>query len=94
MTVTLELKPEVEAAARTEAQAKGLLVEAYLQSFLEQTLLRPAEEEAETIRHQRMDILSRLQGKYYGMVGSSEEFAAQKAEEKAREERHWRNNEG
>lgn len=91
MTVILELKPEIEAAAQAEAQAQGLPVESYLQSFLERTLPRVSEaENVESIRQQRMHILGRLQGKYAGL-GGSEGFAASKAEEKAREERHWIN---
>jgi len=88
--VMLELKPEVEAAAAAEARAQGVAVETYLQTFLEQSLPRPQVEDAEAIRQRRMEILSRLQGKYAGLPGGSEEFSAQKAEEKAREERHWR----
>jgi hypothetical protein len=90
VTVILELKPEVEAAARSEAQASGMPLEHYLQLFLEHSLPRPQAEDAEAIRQRRMEILSRLQGKYAGLPGGSEEFSAQKAEEKAREERHWR----
>ena len=45
-----------------------------------------AAEDAEAIRQRRMEILSRLQGKHAGLPGGSEEFATQKAEEKAREE--------
>ncbi len=89
MTIMLTLKPEVEAAARTEAQAQGQPVEDYLQSFLEQTLPRPTEEDAELLRQQRMEMLNRLQGKYAHLPGGSEEYAARKAEEKALEERHW-----
>ena len=91
MTVTLELKPNVEAAAKAEAQARGVAVENYLQSFLEQTLPLQTEQDPEAIRQQRMAILDRLNGKYAGLPGGSEEFAAQKEEEKAREERFWRN---
>ena len=35
MTVTLELKPEVEHALMVQAQAQGLALEAYLQSIVE-----------------------------------------------------------
>jgi hypothetical protein len=35
VTVTLNLKPEVEAGLLTEAQAAGLTLERYLQQFLE-----------------------------------------------------------
>lgn len=89
MTVLLELKPEVEAAAQAEAQAQGMPVERYLQSFLERTLPRiPQAEHDEIVRQQRMEVLARLQGKYAGLSGGSEEFAARKVEEKAREEQH------
>ena len=93
MTVTLELKPNVEAAAKSEAQARGVAIENYLQSFLEQTLPLQTEQDPEAIRQQRMAILDRLNGKYAGLPGGSEEFAAQKEEEKAREERFWRDKE-
>ncbi len=90
MTVTLELKPPVEAAAKAEAQARGIAVENYLQIILEQALPRSAAQDPEAVRQQRMAILSRLNGKYAGLPGGSEEFAASKEEEKAREERFWR----
>ena len=90
MTVTLELKPAFEAAAKAEARARGVAVENYLQSILEQALPLPGAQDPETIRQQRMAILERLNGKYAGIPGGSEEFAAQKEEEKAREERFWR----
>ena len=90
MTVTLELKPTLEAVAKAEAQAKGVAVENYLQGILEQALPRPAVQDPETVRQQRMTILNRLNGKYAGLPGGSEEFAAQKEEEKVREERFWR----
>ena len=90
MTVTLDLKPTVEAAAKAEAQAQGVAVENYLQSILEQVLPRPAVPDPEAIRQQRMAILKTLHGKHAGLPGGSEEFAAQKEEEKAREERFWR----
>ena len=44
------------------------------------------EADEETIQQWRRKILSRLQGKYAGLSGGSEEFSAQKAEEKVREE--------
>jgi len=91
MTVTPELKPEAEAAARAEAQSRGVAVENYLQTLLEQTLPAPPED-PESLRR-RVEVLSRLQGKYAGLAGGGEGFAARKAEEKAREERHWRNDE-
>ena len=87
MTVTLELKPSIEAAAKAEAQARGVAIENYLQAFLEQALPAPPQQDRETVRRQRMAILERLNGKYAGLPGGSEEFAAQKEEEKAREER-------
>ena len=90
MTVTLELKPTLEAVAKSEAQARGVAVENYLQGILEQALPRPTVQDPESIRQQRMAILGSLHGKYAGLPGGSEEFAAQKEEEKAREERFWR----
>ena len=89
MTVTLELKPTVEAAAKAEAQMRGVAVESYLQSFLEQALPQTMEQDKEAIRQERMAILDQLHGKYAGLPGGSEEFAAQKEEEKAHEERFW-----
>ena len=89
MTVTLELKPGVEAAATAEAKAQGIAIENYLQAFLEKSLPRPSEDDSDGIRKRRMEILSRLQGKYAGLPGGSEVFAASKEEEKALEERHW-----
>ena len=90
MTVILELKPEVEAAARSEAQASGVPLEHYLQSFLERTLPQPPQEQdQESIRQQRLEILARVQGKYAGLPGGSEDFAARKEGEKALEERRW-----
>lgn len=77
----------VEAAAIAEARARGIGVENYLQSILEQALPLPAEQDREAIRQQRMAILDRLHGKYAGLPGSSEEFAASKQEEKVHEER-------
>jgi hypothetical protein len=86
MAGLLELKPEVEAAAQVEAQAQGLPIVTYIQSFLERTLPRiPSAESVESIRRQRTEILGRLQGKYAGL-GSSEEFAGRKADEKVHEE--------
>ena len=93
MTVILELKPEVEAAARSEAQASGMPLEHYLQSFLERALPpSPQKQDQESIRRQRLEVLSRLQGKYAGLPGGSEDFAARKEEEKALEERRWAGN--
>ena len=89
MTVTLELKPAAEAATIAEARARGIGVEDYLQSILEQVLPTTTEQDKETIRQQRMAVLDRLNGKYAGLPGGSEEFAAAKKEEKAREERFW-----
>lgn len=90
MTVILELKPEVEAAARSEAKASGMPLEHYLQSFLERALPQPPhEQDQESIRRRRLEILARVQGKYAGLPGSSEDFAARKEEEKALEERRW-----
>lgn len=88
MTVTLELRPERGAAAEAEARTQGVAVETYLQTVLEQSLPRPQAEDADAIRQRRMEILSRLQGKYARLLGGSEEFSAQKAGGKAREERH------
>ncbi len=39
MTVTLDLEPDVEAAARAAAQAQGTSVEAYMKALLKRTLL-------------------------------------------------------
>ena len=39
MTVTLELKPEIEHRVKTEATARGLSVEAYIQQELENKLM-------------------------------------------------------
>ena len=78
MTVTLELRPDTEAAAKAAAQAEGVAIENYLQSFLEQALPSVAVTDAEPVRRQRLEILKRLQGKYSGLPGGSEEFAAQK----------------
>jgi hypothetical protein len=89
MTVTLELKPNIEVVAKAEAQARGVAVENYLQAFLEQTLPVPPQQDLEAVRQQRMAVLERLHGKYAGLPGGSEEFATQKEEEKAREERFW-----
>ena len=90
MTVILELKPEIEAFAQAEAQAQGVPVERYLQSFLERTLPQTSKSESDDhIRQKRIEILARLQGKYARFPGGSEEFAARKTEEKALEERHW-----
>ncbi len=89
MAITLELKPTVEAAAKAQAQAQGVAVENYLQSILEQALPRPAAQDPEAVRQQRMAILSRLHGKYAGLPGGSDEFAASKEDEKAREARFW-----
>lgn len=88
MTVTLELKPEIEAAAYAEARAQGMPLEHYLQSFLERTLPQTSKSETDDeTRQKRMEILARLQGKYACFPGGSEEFAARKAEEKALEKR-------
>lgn len=89
MTVTLTLPPDAEAAAQAAAQAEGIAVESYLESFLERTLPRPVTGDAVQVRRRRMGILGQLRGKYAGLAGGSEEFAARKSEEKAREERHW-----
>jgi len=94
MTVTLELKSSVEAAAKAEAQARGVAVENYLQTILEQSLPLPAEQDMEAVRQQRMAILERLHGKYADLPGGSGEFAAQKEEEKAREDRFWQSRTG
>ena len=93
MAVTLELRPGTEAAAFAEARTRGTTLEHYLQAFLEQSFpAAPSEaEDRDAERRRRQEILSRLQGKYAHLPGGSEEFAAQKTEEKAREERHWQN---
>jgi hypothetical protein len=85
MAITLELRPEVEAAARAEARSRGVGLESYLQALLEHTIPAPSED-PESIRRQRLAVLGRLQGKYAGLM-NSEEFSARKQEEKAREER-------
>ncbi len=58
--------------------------------FLEQSLpfVPSGEEEIEAERQRRWRNLSRLQGKYAHLPGGSAKFSAQKAAEKAREERH------
>lgn len=63
--------------------------ETYLQASQKDFPSRPSGEDVEAARQWRLEILSRIQGKYVGLPGGSKEFAAQKAEEKAREERHW-----
>ena len=47
MTVTLELKPEIEDLVKAEAEARGLSVEAYIQQELESKLI--AEEDPNKI---------------------------------------------
>jgi len=47
------------------------------------------EEAVAAERRRREENLSRLHGKYAHLPGGSEEFSAQKAAEKALEERHW-----
>ena len=79
MTVILELKPDIEAAGKAEAQARGLAVESYLQAFLEQTLPPAAEQDRETIRRKRLAILDQLHGKYAGIPGGSEEKRRRKS---------------
>ena len=88
MTVTLDLKPSLEAAVKAEAQVRGVAIENYLQSILEQAILYPAEQDKEALRQKRMVILDQLHGKYAGLPGSSVTFALDKEEEKAREARH------
>ena len=78
MTVTLDLKPSLEAAVKAEAQVRGIAIENYLQSVLEQAILHPAKQDKEALRQKRMVILDKLHGKYAGLPGGSEEFAAQK----------------
>jgi hypothetical protein len=41
MTITLQLKPEVEECLRAQARARGLSPENYLASFIESQLLIP-----------------------------------------------------
>jgi hypothetical protein len=43
MTVTLNLKPEVEAGLLAQAQANGMTLEAYLLSMVEGTALAPTQ---------------------------------------------------
>lgn len=38
MTVTIELKPDIEARVKTEAEARGLPVEDYIESVIESQL--------------------------------------------------------
>jgi hypothetical protein len=42
MSVTIELKPEIEAQVKTEAAARGLLVEDYLEAVIESQLANGA----------------------------------------------------
>jgi hypothetical protein len=42
MSVTIELKPEIEAQAKTEAAARGLPVEDYLEAVIESQLANGA----------------------------------------------------
>ncbi|MCI0490747.1 MAG: hypothetical protein L0229_29485 [Blastocatellia bacterium] len=42
MTVTLELKPEIEASLAKQAAAEGVSVEEYIQSILESITFAPA----------------------------------------------------
>lgn len=67
----------------------GVAVENYLQGFLEQAPPQTREQDKEAIRQERMATLNQLHGRYAGLPCGSEEFAAQKEEEKAREERFW-----
>jgi len=88
MTVTLELKPNLEAAAKAEAQVRGVAIENYLQSIVEQAIPYPAEQNKEALRQKRMVILDQLHGKYAGLPSGSVTFALDKEAEKAREARH------
>jgi len=49
MTVTLELKPEVEARVAAQAAAHGMSVEAYIQSVIESLTVMPDELAFETM---------------------------------------------
>ena len=53
MTVTIELKPEVEERAKAEAAARGLPVEDYLEAVIESQLANGAggQRAAARIRH-------------------------------------------
>ncbi len=44
MTVTLKIKPEIEAGLLTQAQANGMTLEEYLLSLVEGTVLLKAQE--------------------------------------------------
>jgi hypothetical protein len=44
MTISIELKPEVEERLGREASAKGLSVEAYVEDLIERQVSRPREE--------------------------------------------------
>ena len=88
MTVTLELRPDTEAAARAAAQAEGVGVEDFLKTLLEGQLLKPRQDLVGA--DSREAALSRIQSGFYaGRLSPSDEFAARKEEEKALEERHW-----
>ena len=41
MTISIELKPEVEECLGREASAKGVSVEAYVEDLIEQKVVRP-----------------------------------------------------
>ena len=88
MTVTLDLKPSLEAAVKAEAQVRGVAIENYLQSILEQAAPYPAEQDKEALRQKRMVILDQLHGKYARLPGGGVTFALDKEEEKACEARH------
>jgi hypothetical protein len=67
MTVSLHLKPELEAGLRAEAQARGMDGEHYLQALVEQEVCpsRPRSETAGTARSEAVRRMVEFGDKYH-----------------------------
>jgi hypothetical protein len=62
MTVTLHLKPEVEAGLMSEAQASGMSLEEYLLALVEEAALSPSGKISTAEREDRAEAVRRMPG--------------------------------
>ena len=60
MTVTLHLKPEVEAGLQAQAQASGMLLEDYLLSVVEGVAQPKGDPQASAVREDRAESVRRV----------------------------------
>ena len=84
--MTITLKPETERAIEEAARRRGVTPEQIVETAVSQDL---AQDDPQGVSLRRREAIAAAQGKFAHLPGSTEEFMARKAEEKALEERRW-----